>query len=153
MGVFGAELPGHVHDPRWNLTSVDAAGLATAAIIGMLFGATTFGMLSDQYGRKPCFLACFALFSIATGCAALAPTTGAFAVLRFIGGFGIGGIIPIASALTTEFAPSGRSNREFTIMYSGYSFGILGPALAPYTMLTGAGWQHPRHGAHSRGCA
>ena len=44
-------------------------------------------------------------FSITMGLAALAPSPELFGLSRFIGGIGLGGVIPTASALTVEYSP------------------------------------------------
>ena len=44
-------------------------------------------------------------------------------------GLGLGGIIPIAAALTVEYSPPHRRSLNYGLMYSGYSLGILAAAL------------------------
>ena len=47
----------------------------------------------------------FSTFSITMGLAAIAPSPELFGLSRFIGGIGLGGVIPTASALTVEYSP------------------------------------------------
>ncbi|NOW45378.1 AAHS family benzoate transporter-like MFS transporter [Novosphingobium sp. SG751A] len=141
MGVLGAVLPGLLNDPAWHLGPTSASLLASAAMAGMFFGGYGFGVLSDRFGRKTCFIACLTLFSITSAAAAAAPTPLFFAAMRFLAGIGIGGIVPVAAAFACEFAPRGKINREFAIMYSGYSLGIFAAALASFFLLQNAGWR------------
>lgn len=141
MGVLGAVLPGLMNDPIWHLSPASASLLASAAMVGMFFGGYGFGVLSDRFGRKACFATCLTLFSLTSAAASLAPSPLFFAAMRFLAGVGIGGIVPVAAALACEFAPPGKVNREFAIMYSGYSLGIFAAALASFFLLQGAGWR------------
>ena len=141
MGALGAVLPGLLGDRDWNLTPAVASLMASAALLGMFFGGYGFGVVSDRIGRKRCFIGCLALFSLASGAAGISPSPWLFGVLRFFAGVGVGGIVPVAAALVCEFAPRGGVNREFALMYSGYSLGILASALVSFFVLELHGWR------------
>ncbi|PZU60948.1 MAG: MFS transporter [Sphingobium sp.] len=141
MGALGAVLPAMINDPVWRLDPAVAGMIASAALVGMFFGAYIFGTFADRFGRKPSYLACFTLFSVASGLAAIAPSPAIFALCRFFAGAGVGGIVPIAAALTCEYAPPGKANRQFAIMYSGYSVGIFGAALCSFLAVETHGWR------------
>ncbi|MGO3852989.1 MAG: MFS transporter, partial [Corynebacterium variabile] len=57
-------------------------------------------------GRKRTFLACVTWFSVLMVLCAAAPGPEFFAVVRFLAGIGLGGVMPLAAAFTTEFAPT-----------------------------------------------
>ncbi len=95
----------------------------------MLIGGLLVGTLSDLYGRKPLFVACLSLFTICMAATAMAPTPFVFGLFRLIAGLSLGGIIPIAAALTVEYSPPHRRSLNYGLMYSGYSLGILAAAL------------------------
>jgi AAHS family benzoate transporter-like MFS transporter len=141
VGVMGAVLPSLLDDPQWHLTPIMAGALGSYGVLGMLCGGLVIGTLSDLYGRKAMFLFCLTLFSLCMGGAAWAPTPGSFGIFRFVGGLGLGGIIPIAASLTTEYSPPGRKSVFYGIMYSGYSLGILLAALVAIGLLPIAGWR------------
>lgn len=98
----------------------------SSAVLGCLLGATTAGMLSDKYGRKPLLIASAFVFLIS------AIGTGAFndydwfIVARLVGGIGIG----IASALSpmyiAEVSPSEVRGKLVTLNQMTIVFGILG---------------------------
>jgi len=94
----------------------------------MLIGGILSGTLSDLYGRRPLFIGCFTLFTVCTIVTAFTPTPAWFGVSRFVAGLGLGGIIPVTAALTTEYSPTRRKSLNYGIMYSGYSVGILAAA-------------------------
>lgn len=141
VGVLGAALPALLEDPQWRLTPLQAGVLGSYTLLGMLIGGLVAGTLSELIGRKPMFLLCLCLFSLTMGGAAWAPTPEIFGAFRFIGGFGLGGVIPIAAALTTEYSPAGRKSFNYGLMFSGYSLGILAAALVAMWLLPTGGWR------------
>lgn len=141
VGVLGAALPALLEDPQWRLTPLQAGVLGSYTLLGMLVGGLVIGTLSELFGRKPMFLLCLCLFSLTMGGAAWAPTPEIFGAFRFIGGLGLGGIIPTAAALTTEYSPAGRKSFNYGLMFSGYSIGILAAAVAAMWLLPIGGWR------------
>jgi AAHS family benzoate transporter-like MFS transporter len=141
VGVLGAILPALAADASWKLTPLELGALGSYTVFGMLWGGLAIGTFSDIYGRKPMFLACFVLFGLCMIVTAFAPTPTVFALTRFIAGLGLGGIIPIAAALTNEFSPARKKSLNYGIMYSGYSMGILVAALTARALLPDHGWR------------
>ncbi|MCV9940657.1 MFS transporter [Boseaceae bacterium BT-24-1] len=141
VGVLGAILPALATDGAWNLTPIQLGALGSYTLIGMLIGGLAAGTISELYGRKPMFVACLGLFSACMVIGWWAPTATWFGISRFIAGLGLGGIIPIAAALTTEYSPSRRKSFNYGLMYSGYSLGILAAALVGRALLPEHGWR------------
>ncbi|MFC4203022.1 MFS transporter [Candidimonas humi] len=140
VGVMGAILPVLSGDKGWALTPVQLGWLGSLALIGMLFGAALVGTLSDQYGRRRMYFLCIALFSCSMIVCALAPNPEVFGAARLVGGLGLGGIIPVAAAMTIEYSPPERRSENYGLMYSGYSLGILAAALVSIPLLQHASW-------------
>lgn len=141
VGVMGAVLPALIEDKNWNLGSLQAGVLSSYALAGMFVGSFAVGMASDLLGRRRMLLGCVTLFSLTMIGAAWAPTPNWFAAFRFIGGLGLGGVIPVAAALTIEFSPPARRGFNYGIMYSGYSLGILCSAAVAMALLPQIGWR------------
>lgn len=141
IGVLGAVLPALASEPGWNLTPLQLGALGSYTVFGMLIGGLLVGTLSDLYGRKPLFVACLSLFTVCMAATALAPTPFVFGLFRFVAGLGLGGIIPIAAALTVEYSPPHRRSLNYGLMYSGYSLGILAAALVGRWLLPEYGWR------------
>jgi len=141
VGVMGAVLPALADDRTWNLTPVQLGTISSYAIIGMFFGALIVGTLSELLGRRRMLLACVLVFSLSMAGAAWAPTTMLFGIFRFLGGLGMGGVIPVAAALTIEYSPPARRNYNYGLMYSGYSLGILCAASLAMWLLPSFGWR------------
>src|SRR6202035_1285257 len=113
----------------WHLTPLQLGALGSYTLLGMLVGGLSVGTLSELYGRKPMFLSCLALFAACMVATSWAPTPAWFAISRFIAGLGLGGIIPVAAALTIEYSSARSKSLNYGLMYSGYSLGILVAAL------------------------
>ncbi len=60
-----------------------------------------------------------------------------FGLSRFIGGIGLGGVIPTASALTVEYSPKKRQSFIYALMFTGYPLGIVLGAILSMFMLEG----------------
>ncbi|MEX6312805.1 MFS transporter [Providencia manganoxydans] len=141
VGVMGAVLPTLAEYKQWSLTPLELGALSSYALVGMFFGAFIIGTLSELYGRRRMLLICVCLFSLTMLGAALAPTPWFFGIMRFIGGIGLGGVIPVAAALTIEYSPAEKRSFNYGIMYSGYSLGILSAALVAIWLLEHFGWR------------
>ncbi|MBR8653168.1 aromatic acid/H+ symport family MFS transporter [Achromobacter sp. Marseille-Q0513] len=141
VGVMGAVLPALAVDKSWNLTPMQQGMLGSYALAGMFVGSFAVGTLSDLLGRRRMLLACVTLFSLTMIGAAWAPTPNWFATFRFIGGLGLGGVIPVAAALTVEYSPPARRGFNYGVMYSGYSLGILCSAAVAMWLLSHWGWR------------
>ncbi|XZY02847.1 aromatic acid/H+ symport family MFS transporter [Acinetobacter baumannii] len=137
--IYGVALP--LLMQQWSLTAVEAGLLASAALFGMMFGAMIFGTLSDKLGRKKTILICVALFSGFTFIGAFAKGPTEFAILRFIAGLGIGGVMPNVVALMTEYAPKKIRSTLVAIMFSGYAIGGMTSALLGAWLVKDMGWQ------------
>ncbi|WP_151834524.1 aromatic acid/H+ symport family MFS transporter [Acinetobacter junii] len=137
--IYGVALP--LLMQQWSLTAVQAGLLASAALFGMMFGAMIFGTLSDRLGRKKTIMFCVTLFSGFTFLGAFATNPVEFAILRFIAGLGIGGVMPNVVALMTEYAPKKIRSTLVAIMFSGYAIGGMTSALLGAWLVKDMGWQ------------
>lgn len=141
IGVMGAILPALATDPNWHLSPLQLGALGSWAIAGMFVGGIAIGTVSDLYGRKRMFVASLVLFSLSMAALAWSPSPELFALFRFIGGIGLGGIIPVAAALTIEYSSPARRSANYGLMYSGYTLGILAAALVANAVLAQLGWR------------
>ncbi|KRC84559.1 MFS transporter [Achromobacter sp. Root83] len=141
VGVMGAVLPALADDKNWNLSSIELGVLGSYALGGMFVGSFVVGTLSDLFGRRRMLLGCVTLFSVTMIGAAWAPTPAWFGAFRFIGGLGLGGLIPVAAALTIEYSPPAKRGFNYGVMYSGYSLGILCSAAVAMVLLSQLGWR------------
>ncbi|WP_417548526.1 MFS transporter [Marinobacter segnicrescens] len=141
VGVMGAILPAMAEDKAWNLSPLELGALSSYALLGMFLGALVIGTVSELIGRRRMLLVCVTLFSLCMGGAAWAPTPEWFGGFRFVGGLGLGGVIPVAAALTIEYSAVQRRSFNYGVMYSGYSLGILSAAAVAMFLMQEHGWR------------
>ncbi|MFF5988187.1 MFS transporter [Prauserella flavalba] len=139
--VYGTVLPELLDEPGWNLTENSAGLLGSLAFAGMLVGALLAGRLADTLGRRRTILACTAWFSVLTALCAIAPNPAVFGVFRLLAGLGLGGLVPSASALATEYVGARNRSVVATLMMSGVPIGGSLAALAGIGVLPRFGWQ------------
>lgn len=96
---------------------------------GLFFGALLSGWLADRVGRKSVFQLTVLIYSICTGLSALAPTPIVLALFRFLAGLGLGGELPVASTLVSEFAPASRRGFMVVLLESFWAYGTVLAAL------------------------
>jgi AAHS family 4-hydroxybenzoate transporter-like MFS transporter len=113
----------------------------SAALLGAMIGALTFGPLGDRFGRKRILIIAvtvFALFTLMT-----AHVTSYLTLLgaRFAAGLGLGGATPCFIALASEYAPSRRRAMVASLIWAAFPLGgAIGGFLNAY-ILTRLGWQ------------
>lgn len=141
VGIYGVVLPALIEAKAWGLSPLQLGVIGSYALIGMLLGAMLVGTVCDIVGRKKTLLACLTLFSVTMALVSVAQTAEQFALYRFLGGLGLGGVIPTASALTIEYSPVRRRSFNYAVMFSGYSLGGVVVALLSLVLLKEHGWR------------
>ena len=94
----------------------------------MLIGAGFWSVYADKCGRRTAFvqsLACVFLGGVAS---AAAPSLATLCIFRMLVGFGVGGNLPVSTALVTEFLPT--SHRADVLCRVGGSFWGFGVIIA-----------------------
>ena len=141
IAIMGVIIPALLNDPVWQMSTVYAGYLSSVALVGTLFGCYLFSSLSDLFGRKKLLIFCLILFSGSMIVAAMAPNPMTFIIARGLCGLGVGGIIPIACALTAEYSNPRTKNFNFALMYCGYPAGAVVAALTGMLYLNELGWR------------
>lgn len=139
--VLGAVTPALLEYEAWGLTAPQIGAITSYGLIGMMIGALGIGTLADVIGRRMCILVSVVGFSVFTALLAVAPNPEVFGVLRFLAGLGLGGLIPTAATLVSEYARSRRGSSSITFMMTGYHVGGVLTALLAIPILPLLGWQ------------
>ena len=138
--VLGAVTPALLEYEAWGLTAPQIGAITSYGLIGMMIGALSIGTLADVIGRRACILASVVSFSVFTALLAFAPSPEIFGVLRFLAGLGLGGLIPTAATLVSEYARTRRGSSSITFMMTGYHVGGVLTALLAIPILPLLGW-------------
>ena len=125
----------------WKLTSGQIGEIISANLLGLFFGALLAGPLSDRLGRRGVYQITLLFYSIFTGISALAFNQWSLMVIRFLAGLGLGGELPVASTLVSEFAPAKKRGLFLVLLESFWGYGAVIAALIGYLVIPGFGWQ------------
>jgi putative MFS transporter len=106
----------------------------------MAIGAVFSGALADRFGRKNVFASTMVLYSIATALCAFAPNLTVLLVCRFLVGLGLGGQLPVAVTLVSEYIPAQVRGRFIVLLESFWGLGWLVAALVSYFLIPHFGW-------------
>ncbi|WP_406633448.1 MFS transporter [Amycolatopsis sp. WGS_07] len=139
--VLGVVLPALLKDKSWGLDPNTASLISAVGLLGVAVGAFATGPLSDLFGRRKMMLLTVISFSVCTLLCAFATGPWLFGVLRFLAGLGLGGVLPTALALITEYARVGRGGSATTVLMTGYHVGAVLTALLGIVVLQRFGWQ------------
>jgi len=138
-GLVSFVLPVLVKE--WGLTPAQVGQVASIGLLGMFAGAVLVGSLADRFGRRALFQATLAVFSVATGLCGLAWNLASLLALRFLVGFGLGGELPVASTLVTEFSPRAHRGKLVVVLESFWAFGWALAALVAFWLIPRIGWR------------
>ena len=125
----------------WQMSAAEKGWVVSIGFIGMALGAVCAGGLADRIGRKTVFALTMAIYSIATALCAIAPNLTYLLIFRFIVGFGLGGQLPVAVTLMSEYIPAQVRGRFIVLLESFWGLGWLVAALLAYFVIPSFGWQ------------
>ena len=138
-GLIAFVLP--VLAKEWSLSPAQVGWIGSIGLIGMALGAVLAGTLADRIGRKRVFSLTVLLYSLSTGMCALAWSYESLLAFRFLVGFGLGGELPVAATLMSEYAPAHLRGRFIVLLESFWGLGWLVAACIAYLLIPAFGWQ------------
>ncbi|MET0418486.1 MAG: aromatic acid/H+ symport family MFS transporter [Actinoplanes sp.] len=133
--VLGTVIPVLLKDKVFGMTAPTATAIATTGLIGMTIGAMTIGTVTDYLGRRKVMIFAVVVFSVFTIAVAFSTSVFTFGLYRFLAGLGLGGCLPTAITLVTEFARKGKSSSAATSVMTGYHVGAVLTALLGLVVL------------------
>jgi len=137
--IFGSIVTNLIDE--WQLSTVTAGFIGSAALVGMMVGSFSLGILADKIGRKKVTILCLTMFSIFTGLSGFIHSAWLFAGCRFLAGLGIGGAMPNAIGLLSDYVPEKRRNTMIAVATTGMQIGgILAPVISIAAIPT-LGWR------------
>jgi AAHS family 4-hydroxybenzoate transporter-like MFS transporter len=126
---------------EWNLPRPAFANVLAAGPFGMMVGGLLGGVLGDRLGRRTALLGSVVSFAVLTLLIALADSLLMLGFLRFLAGVGLGGAMPNAAALASEYVP--RRQRPFAVTLTIVCIPLGGTlaALLAGRILPAYGWR------------
>jgi AAHS family 4-hydroxybenzoate transporter-like MFS transporter len=132
--LLGAAIPALMNE--WGLQRGPFAAVLTAGLFGMMIGSFLGGYVGDRFGRRVALLGSVISFGVLTVLVSFAGSIGTLIVLRFLAGLGLGGAMPNAAALASEYVPLRRRPFAVTltivcIPLGGTLAGVTGAVILP----------------------
>src|SRR6202142_2546078 len=126
---------------EWGLTKGALGPVFSAGLFGLMIGALLFGPLADRIGRKKIIIFSTLAFGIGALVTALVNDVNTLLAIRFLTGLGLGGAMPNAIAITSEFNPRRRRATMVMIMFCGFSVGAALGGLLAAALIPQFGWR------------
>lgn len=126
---------------EWGVTRNDFAPLISLGFVGMALGTAIGGSLGDRFGRRPVLMGTVLIFGLATCLMATSDHLLTLGIFRFLGGLGLGGAMPNATALTAEMTPARRRSVAVTLIVVCVAVGGLFGSIVAAHVLPMLGWR------------
>jgi MFS transporter, AAHS family, 4-hydroxybenzoate transporter len=130
---------------EWKLSRTELGAVFSITFFGLLVGSLVYGWIADHFGRRATII--FGVFNFAIPILLTIWVTNAIvftvfgfqvsqlAILRFVGGIGMGGIVPIAYTLVSEYAPRRMRSTVTVLTNAGYNLAAaLGGLIAAWSI-------------------
>ena len=137
--VLGIALPAMMRE--WAVPRSVFAPILAAGIFGMMLGGAGAGMTGDRLGRRVALISSVLVFGLLTIATSMVTGPIALAALRFLAGLGLGGALPNAAALASEFVPRRHRSIAVTLTIVCVPIGGTLAGFLAIRMLPAFGWR------------
>lgn len=126
---------------EWGLTKVQTGSISSWGLLGLVIGGAIAGFLSDRIGRKKTLVIACCIYSIFTPLIYFAQSFEMYAILRILGGIGMGAALPVSITVMSEFAPTKRRGIFVTSVMAFYVAGGILCGMAAIFIVPKFGWR------------
>lgn len=126
---------------EWGLQRGALGPTFSAGLFGLMLGAIFIAPLADRVGRRIVIIYSCIAFGICTLLTVWVDSLNTLLVLRFFTGLGLGGALPNAIGLASEYAPQRRRGAIVMFVSSGISLGSIASGMAAAQLVGTYGWR------------
>jgi MFS transporter, AAHS family, 4-hydroxybenzoate transporter len=124
----------------WAISPQSMGLVFSVGLFGLLVGSIMFGRMGDSIGRKRSIVIGTFAFAVLTAVTGFATDFSQLLILRFLAALGLGGAVPNAVALVTEFSPKALRITSVGIIFAGYSVGGICAGFSAAVLIESFGW-------------
>ena len=114
--------------------------IVSAALLGAMIGALSFGNLADRFGRKPMLLLATLVFGALTLATSYCVSFTQLVLVRFVAGLGLGGATPCFIAIVSDYTLKERRARVTSAIWTAFPVGNVVGALFSAFLLAKFSW-------------
>src|SRR5215471_12952227 len=113
----------------------------SAGLFGLMLGAMAAGPIADRWGRKSAIVLSVLAFGVLSLLTARATSLEELVVLRFLTGLGLGGAMPNAVSLASEYAPKRLQPMFVSAIFVGMAGGAFVASAVGGVVMPVWGWR------------
>jgi len=136
MGFVGPEVRA-----AFALTDAQWVNVLSFGNLGLMLGALFFTILGDRLGRRPVLIFGTLFYSVMSILTAHAGSANELVALRFIGGIGLGAVVPNATALIGEYSPKRLRVTLMMAITVGFTVGAAFGGVVATWLVPQYGWE------------
>ena len=125
----------------WDMDRVLFTPVFWSNVLGWMTGALIFSMIADAVGRRNATILAAVLFGGFTYAISFSTNLWQLVALKFLSSIGVGGAMPMAIALISDYTPSKRRGLMITMLFLGYTVGSSGGGFLAAELILDYGWQ------------
>ena len=137
--LLGIAIPSIMRD--WSLPRQAFANVGALGFLGMFVGGSLAGVVGDRAGRRTALIASVLMFAATTLAVSLVNSITTLGWLRLLVGIGLGGAIPTAATLSSEFVPRRHRPLAVTSTIVCVPLGGMLAGLVAQPLLPAVGWR------------
>lgn len=124
-----------------HLTPLQMGSALSVGLFGLTIGALVFSPLADRFKTRGLLVVCILICGVSTLATIWVSSLDMLIALRFLTGFGVGGVMPQAIGVVSEYAPTRCRTLIVTIAGAGFSLGGVVGGTVSAALIPKYGWQ------------
>jgi AAHS family 4-hydroxybenzoate transporter-like MFS transporter len=138
-GIITVATPAILRD--WKIQPKDMGLVFSMSAIGLLIGSLFYGWLADRFGRRFTIILGTLNFGVPVLLTLWATNVPELLLLRFIGGIGAGGIVPVAYTMASDYAPRRMRSTVTVLTNLGFTVGVILTGFVAARAIPVFGWK------------